>query len=280
MKRRNFLMAAALTAAIGFTIPTTPSQADDTAVPAPGVSKRVDEIKARGTLKVGVLGEFPWLKELTSGSGDPFEGSAWALAQDYAQRLGVKLELVPVSHETKVPILATGQVDISIAPLSVTEERKKVVDFIVYSKSTLCLFGKADNPKLASINSVDDLNNPDITIAYFTGTPPEAWLPTRLPKATIKGVQGSGANAPTDEIMSRRADIAPIDTAAWVDLNKKLPGLIAFPKGDACLTNGEFPTDVGMAIDKNQPDLLKWMQAVYDADKDKIAAEELRVMKE
>ena len=280
MKRRNSLMVAALAAALGFTILTIPAQADDTAVPAPGVSKRIDEIKARGTLKVGVLGEFPWLKELTSGSGEPFEGSAWALAQDYAQRLGVKLELVPVSHETKVPILATGQVDISIAPLSVTEERKKVVDFIVYSKSTLCLFGKADNPKLASVGSVDDLNDPGITIAYFTGTPPEAWLPTRLPKATIKGVQGSGANAPTDEIMSGRADIAPIDTAAWVDLNKKLPGLIVFPKGDACLTNGEFPTDVGMAIDKNQPELLAWMQAVYNADKDKIAAEELRVMKE
>ena len=61
-------------------------------------------------------------------------------------------------------------------------------------------------------------------------------------------MQGSGANAPTDEIMSGRADIAPIDTAAWVDMAKKIPGLIAFPKGDACLTNGEFPTEVGMAI--------------------------------
>ena len=284
MKRRNFVTAAALAAVIGLsiplaTIPLAQVRADDTAVPAPGVSKRIDEIKARGTLKVGVLGEFPWLKELTSGSGEPFEGSAWALAKEYADRLGVKLETVPVSHETKVPILATGQVDISIAPLSVTDERKKVVDFIVYSKSTLCLFGKADNPKLANVGSVDDLNNPDITIAYFTGTPPEAWLPTRLPKATIKGVQGSGANAPTDEIMSGRADVAPIDTAAWVDMAKKIPGLVAFPKGDACLTNGEFPTEVGMAIDKNQPEFLAWLQAVYDAAKDKISAEELRVMK-
>lgn len=276
MRRVGLFVAAAslLIAAI------VPAQASDADVPAKGVSKRIDEIKARGTLKVATLGEFPWLKENTSGSGDPFEGSAWVLANEYAKRLGVKLETVSVSHETKVPILATGQADISIAPLSITDARKKVVDFVVYSKSTLCFFGKDDNPKLAKLNSVDDLNTPDITIAYFTGTPPETWLPTRLPNATRKGVQGSGANAPVDEIMSGRADVAPIDTAAWVDMAKKLPGLISFPKGDQCLTKGEFPTDVGMAIDKNQPEFLKWLTAVYAEVKDKVAAEELRVLKE
>jgi len=270
-------LGAALAAALALTVPAF---AADTDVPAPGVSKRVDEIKQRGTLRVATIGEFPWLKENTSGSGEPFEGSAWALANEYAKRLGVKLETVPVSHETKVPILATGQADISIAPLSVTDARKQVVDFVVYSKSTLCLFGKEDNPKLAGINSVDDLNKADITIAYFTGTPPETWLPSRLPDATRKGVQGSGANAPVDEILSGRADVAPIDTAAWVDMAKKVPGLISFPKGDECLTNGEFPTEVGMAIDKNQPELLTWMTAVYNEVKDQVQAEELRVLKE
>ena len=47
------------------------------------------------------------------------------LAQEYANRLGVKLEPVAVSHETKVPILASGQVDMTIAPLSETDQRKK-----------------------------------------------------------------------------------------------------------------------------------------------------------
>ena len=279
MKKRSILVAAGFAlAAAAFSIPQ--SRADDTAVPAAGVSKRIDAVKARGTLKVAVLGEFPWLKENTSGAGEPFEGSAWALANEYAKRLGVKLETVAVSHETKVPILASGQADISIAPLSVTDKRKQVVDFIVYSKSTLCFFGKGDNPKLAKVNGVNDLNTPDITIAYFTGTPPETWLPTRLPKSTQKGVQGSGANAPVDEIMSGRADVAPIDMTAWVDMAKKVPGLIVFPKGDDCLTKGEFPTEVGMAIDKNQPEFLAWLTAVYAQVKDKVSAEELRVLKE
>ena len=164
------------------------AQAADTTVPAPGQSKKIDEIKKRGALQAAAIGEFPWLPENTSGSGPKFSGPAWVLANEISSRLGVTLVIVPVSHETKVPILATGQADITIAPLSVTDARKKVVDFLVYSKSTLCLFGKEDNPKLAKIKSVDDLNSPDIDIAYFTGTPPETWLPTRLTNASGRPV--------------------------------------------------------------------------------------------
>ena len=87
------------------------------------------------------------------------------MANDYAKLLGVKLQVVPVSHETKVPILATGQVDMTIAPLAITPEREKVVDFVVYSKSALCFFGQATDPKLKGVTNVDQLNTPDITIA-------------------------------------------------------------------------------------------------------------------
>ena len=104
----------------------------------------MDEIKKRGVLRAAAIGEFPWLPENTSGSGPQFSGPAWVLAQEYAKRLGVKLEIVPVSHETKVPILATGQADITIAPLSITPARQKVVDFIPYSGSSLCFFGLAE----------------------------------------------------------------------------------------------------------------------------------------
>ena len=178
-------------------------------MPPPGKSPTIDAIKKRGALRAAAIGEFPWLPENTSGSGPQFSGPAWVLANEYAKRLGVKLDIVPVSHETKVPILATGDADISIAPLSVTPQRQKVVDFIVYSKSSLCFFGRADNPKLKDVKTVDDLNRPDITMAYFSGTPPEAWAPTRFDKVKFRAVAGSGANAPVEEMMSKRADVAP-----------------------------------------------------------------------
>ena len=152
-------------------------------VPAPGQSPKIDTIKERGVLQAAAIGEFPWLPENTTGSGDQFSGPAWVLANEYAKRLGVKLEIVPVSHETKVPILATGEADISIAPLSVTPKRQEVVDFIVYSESSLCFFGLADNPKLKDLKTRRrSRTRADITMAYFTGTPPETWAPTRFPE--------------------------------------------------------------------------------------------------
>src|SRR5262245_13380671 len=102
--------------------------AADVPVPAPGASPRIDAIKKAGVLRVGVLANAPWLVENTSGQGEAWSGPAWLLAKEYAKRLHVKLEPVPVSHETKVPVLASNQVDISVTPLAETQERLKVVD--------------------------------------------------------------------------------------------------------------------------------------------------------
>jgi polar amino acid transport system substrate-binding protein len=201
------------------------------------------------------------------------------LAEEYASRLGVKIEVIPVSHETKVPILATGEADISIAPLAVTPKRLEVVNFVVYSRSSLCFFGLADNEKLKGAKSVDDLDRDDVTFAYFTGTPPETWAPTRFKKLHLKGVTGSGANAPVEEIMSKRADIASIDNVAWPQLHKQVPGLVVFPQGDDCLKSEEMATGVGLAVDKKDTTFHAWLQAVYDEVKAKVEAEELRLLK-
>ena len=142
----------------------------------------MDAIRKAGELRVGVLQNAPWLIQDVSGkSGEAWSGPAWLLAREYARRLGVKLTPVPVSHETKVPVLAANQVDMTISPLAETPERLKVVDFVLYSATSVCMFGRAGNDKLAQVRSVDDLNRPGITIAYFTGGAEEAWVKQRFP---------------------------------------------------------------------------------------------------
>jgi polar amino acid transport system substrate-binding protein len=250
-----------------------------TGVPEPGKSKTIDAIKKRGELRAAAIGEFPWLPENTSGSGPQFSGPAWVLANEIATRLQAKLVIVPVSHETKVPILASGQADITIAPLTITPAREKVVDFVPYSGSSLCFFGLASNPKLQAAKSVDDLDKTDITMAYFTGTPPETWAPTRFKNLKMRGVTGSGANAPVEEIMSKRADVAPIDNVAWPNLQALVKGLVVFPMGDACLRSPEMEAKTAMAIDKGDPVFLAWLTAVKTEMQPKLDAEELRVLK-
>src|SRR5262249_60737703 len=101
----------------------------------PGASPRIDAIRKAGVLRVGVLANAPWLVENTTGSGEAWSGPAWMLAKEDATRLNVRLEPVPVSHETKVPVLASHQVAISVNPLAETPERSTVVDFIIDSRT-------------------------------------------------------------------------------------------------------------------------------------------------
>lgn len=247
-------------------------------VPAPGTSARIDAIKKSGVLRAAVLSNPPWLVENTTGSGDAWAGPAWLLALEAAKQLGVKLQPVPVSHETKVPVLASNQADMTISPLSVTPERLKVVDFVTYSRTALCVFGRADNPKVANAKSIDEFNQPGVTVAYFTGGGEENWVKKRFPNATLRGVSTAGTAAPVEEIMAKRADITPINRVPWQALNRKVKGLKALPDGNNCQDSTEMATPIGLAIDKNQPEYLAWLKALNDSMKAKLDADEVRII--
>ncbi|CAB3853556.1 substrate-binding periplasmic protein [Achromobacter piechaudii] len=252
-----------------------------TAAPAPGQSPRVDAIRKAGELRVGVLQNAPWLIQDVSGKSDEaWSGPAWLLAKEYARQLGVRLTAIPVSHETKVPVLAANQVDMTISPLAETADRLKVVDFVLYSATSVCMFGRAGNDKLASVKSVDDLNQPGITIAYFTGGAEEAWVKERFPKAKLRAVANSGATAPIEEIMAKRADAAPINRVPWVGLNHKVRGLVVFPAEANCQQSSEKASPVGLAVDKNQPEYLAWLRQVAVAMKPQLLADETRIIEQ
>jgi polar amino acid transport system substrate-binding protein len=248
------------------------------AQPAPGASPRIDAIRKAGELRVGVLQNAPWLMENTTGNGEPWSGPAWLLANEYARLLGVKLRTVPVSHETKVPVLAANQVDMTISPLGETPERLKVVDFVIYSATSVCMFGRADNAKLSRATSVDALNQPDVTIAYFTGGAEENWVKERFPKAKLRAVASSGATAPIEEIMARRADAAPINRVPWVGLQQKVKGLAVLPKDNNCQSSTEKASPVGLAVDKNQSAYLDWLREVARTQKTRLDADEARIV--
>src|SRR5580698_6570578 len=248
------------------------------AVPAPGTSPRIDAIKKAGVLRVAVLANAPWLVENTTGSGEHWSGPTWVLTEEYAKRLGVKVQPVLVSHETKIPVLAANQVDISITALAETPERDAVVDFVLYSNTSVCMFGRADDARFARAKTVDDLNQPDVTIAYFIGGAEEGWVKQRFPKAKFLGVANSGATAPLEDIMAGRADAAPINRIPWVPMNHKVKGLAALPKENNCQGSTEKAQPVGMAIDKNQPVFLTWLRAVETTIKPKLEAAEQQVI--
>ena len=88
----------------------------------------LDDIKKKGTLIVGTKADYrPFGFLDPSGKIVGFEPD---LAADVAKRLGVKLELVPVVASNRMQFLQQGKIDLMIATMSDTPERRKIVDIV------------------------------------------------------------------------------------------------------------------------------------------------------
>ena len=86
------------------------------------------DIKQRGVLKVGTKADYrPFGFRDPSGN---IVGLEPDLAADVAKRLGVKLELVPVVASNRMQFLQQGKIDLMIATMGDTPERRKVVEIV------------------------------------------------------------------------------------------------------------------------------------------------------
>ncbi len=245
-------------------------------VPEAGKSERIDTILKRGTLKVGVTPTFPWVYRNKTGVGDEWRGSSWAFAKATAEALGVKLEVVPVSNETKIPIVISGGVDITISALAETDARKQVVDFVTYSRGTFCIFGLKTDAKAAAMKTIEQLNDPSLTFAAYVGTNQAAWIPQTFPKAKMRAVTGSG-QAPVDELLSGRADFVVGDSPQEPIFKNAYKDMFSIP-GD-CTKSDLNPVPDGQAIAKNQPVFLEFLREVERKNDAKIRQEELDSIK-
>lgn len=88
----------------------------------------LDDIKARGSLIVGGKADYkPFGFREPDGT---IVGFATDLANDLAKRLSVKMELVPTSAANQIQFLENGKVDVIIAAMNDTPERRKVVAIV------------------------------------------------------------------------------------------------------------------------------------------------------
>lgn len=139
MKR---FLGTMLGCALGMVIHAGMAQADQLA-----------DIKQKGTLVVGVKTDYPpWGTRDASGA---IVGMEPEMAADVAKRLGVKLELVSVVSSNRMQFLQQGKIDLMIATMSDTPERRKAVGTVdpVYYASGVAIFAN----KKASIKSAADL---------------------------------------------------------------------------------------------------------------------------
>ncbi|MGH7123722.1 MAG: transporter substrate-binding domain-containing protein [Stellaceae bacterium] len=88
----------------------------------------IDDIASKGVLVVGTKADYqPFGFRDDSGAIVGFEPD---LARDIAAALGVKLELVPVIPANRIPLLVEGKLDLIIATMNDTPERRKLIDIV------------------------------------------------------------------------------------------------------------------------------------------------------
>src|SRR3954462_14566888 len=137
--KRAITMLAALSA-LGLSLPA-------------GAQDTIAKVKQAGVIVVGVKQDYkPW------GYLDPtgkIVGFEIDLANDVAQRLGVKTELVPVTAVNRMEFLKNGRLDMVIATMGDTPERRKIVGMV-----ELNYYAGATNviaPKSAGLKEWSDL---------------------------------------------------------------------------------------------------------------------------
>lgn len=279
MNPNSFLARASRGAVLAATFAAFGPAALAQTPPAPGASPRVDAIRKAGVLRVGVVNNPPWLAQNTTGDGEDWSGPSWTLGKEFAKLLGVKMVPVPVSHETKVPALVANQMDIMIGPLNQTAERAKIIDFVTFSSTGVCMFGRADNPKFTSAKTLEDFNKPEITVAYFSGAGEEPLVRQQFPKAKLRGVANSGSVAPIEEVVAGRSDVAPLNRMLWPNISRKVKGLAAFPKENDCQDSKIFEIEAGMGVAKDQKVYLDWLRTVAQRMQPALSDEERRMTK-
>lgn len=111
-----------------------------TATTAQSMAGQLDEIEARGVLRVAVPQDFPPFGSV--GADLQPQGYDVDMAGYLAEGMGVELELVPVTSANRIPYLQTRKVDLVISSLGKNPEREKAIDFSrAYAPFFLGVFG-------------------------------------------------------------------------------------------------------------------------------------------
>ena len=148
--------------------------------PANRVYRTLDEIKAAGTINIGVFSDknpFGYVDE----NGD-YQGYDVYFAERIGQDLGVTINYVSTEAASRVEYLETGKVDIVLANFTVTEERAQKVDFALpYMNVALGVVSHDDHV----IESLDQIAA-DEQVIVISGTTAETYLEKEYPNIQLQ----------------------------------------------------------------------------------------------
>lgn len=202
------------------------------------------DIEERGFIRVGIsLGGMPMGGR--DGRNEPV-GYDYEVAKLLAEKLGVELQVTDVYGDARVSLLQSGQLDLVIGNMTVTDARAEVVDFTnPYFKTGLrIIYQKGQN-----IKSLSDLAGKKVVAGR--GTSGAIYISENVPDAEIVYTENFAPNGVL-LLRQRRVD-AGIEDSSMADY-------VASQIGSLDIMPGVFVSgDIAMGVRKGEPEFLAYL---------------------
>lgn len=212
-------------------------------------SKKTDVNNVDKTLVVGMELAYPPF-ETKDAQGNP-SGVSVDLSKALGEYLKRPVKIENTNWDGLIPSLQTGKLDVVISSMTITEQRRKVVDFSVpYAHSYLGLLVSANS----NINKIEDLNQNSKVIDVKKGTTGYIYAKAKLTKANINAL--TSENACVTEVVQGKADAFIYDQLTIYrqnQSNKETTKAILIPFQDS--------ENWGMAVNKDNSELLNKINA-------------------
>lgn len=231
MNRRNVCMLA-FAAAVGMAVASSPQARADA----------LSDIAARGTVRIAVPQDFPPFGSV--GADMTPQGYDVDIANLIGEKLGAKVEIVPVTSANRIPYLQTNKVDLVISSLGKNPDREKVIDFSeAYAPFYNGVFAPAD----VAVAKAEDLAGK--TVGVTRGAIEDLEL-TKVVPASVEIKRYEDNNGTISAFLSGQVEVIAtgnVVAAAILEKNPpKRPELKFLIKNSPCY--------IGM--NKQQPELM------------------------
>lgn len=176
-----------------------------------------------------------------------------AIANDIAVSLNKKLEVKDIAFDSIINEVNSGKADFAAAGMSITEERKKQVDFTIeYAISNQVVVVKSD-----SNLTLNDLSDKRISVQL--GTTADSYVTDNYPNATI--IRQKKYLSSAEDVKNDKADCIIMDSLPAQKLVSSNPKLKIV---DGIL----FSDTYGMIVKKGNMELLNKINEVLQTEKD------------
>lgn len=254
--------------ALADTTSSNSSQTSATTSSAPANDDSLQKIKQKGVLVVGTSAGYPPYEFTTKKNGKTeYIGFEMSLAKQLAKDLGVKLEIKNMDFDSLLVALESHKIDVAIAGINITPERKKSVDFSkpYYKGTKYFLINKKDKAKYKTYTDFKGK-----TVGTENGAMEYSLIKKNIPDVKEKGL--AKWSSLVIALQSHKLDGVLMDSAtaqAFATANPDLYAFyshikihtagvaMAFPKGAISLENAANKT-----VDKvNKEHLIqkKWL---------------------